>query len=144
AVPVLPIITNTFFPPNQPTAKRCFDMGRLIGKAIGAWKRDAKVAVFGSGGLTHFTIDEDFDNRLFKALENGDRDFLCTVPQTTLMQGTSEIRNWIAAAGALADTGLNTKSIGYVPCYRTVAGTGTRSEEHTSELQSREKLVCRL
>src|SRR5690606_38904932 len=26
AVPILPLITNTFFPPNQPTARRCFEM----------------------------------------------------------------------------------------------------------------------
>lgn len=125
AVPILPIITNTFFPPNQPTAKRCFDMGRLIGRAIAAWKQDLKVAVIGSGGLTHFTIDEDFDRALLKALATRDKNFLCSVPQTTLMQGTSEIRNWIAAAGALFDTPLKGDTIGYVPCYRTEAGTGT-------------------
>ena len=125
AVPILPIITNTFFPPNQPTAKRCFDMGRLIGRAIAAWKQDVRVAVIGSGGLTHFTIDEDFDRALLKALATRDEKFLCSVPQTTLMQGTSEIRNWIAAAGALFDTPLKGDTIGYVPCYRTEAGTGT-------------------
>lgn len=125
AVPILPIITNTFFPPNQPTSKRCFEMGEFIGKAIKAWKRDVKVAVIGSGGLTHFTIDEDFDNALMQSLATRDKKFLCSVPQTTLMQGTSEIRNWIAAAGALFDTSLQGETIGYVPCYRTVAGTGT-------------------
>jgi hypothetical protein len=125
AVPILPMITNTFFPPNQPTAKRCFDMGRLIGRAIKAWKQDVKVAVIGSGGLTHFTIDEDFDNALMNALATRDERFLCSVPQTTLMQGTSEIRNWIAAAGALFDTPLTGDTIGYVPCYRTESATGT-------------------
>jgi hypothetical protein len=125
AVPILPIITNTFFPPNQPTSKRCFEMGQLIGKAIKAWKRDVKVAMIGSGGLTHFTIDENFDNALLKAMAERDVRFMHSVPQTTLMQGTSEIRNWIAAAGALFDTPLQGGTIGYIPCYRTVAGTGT-------------------
>jgi OH-DDVA oxygenase/3-O-methylgallate 3,4-dioxygenase len=125
AVPILPIITNTFFPPNQPTSRRCFEMGEFIGKVIKAWKRDVKVAVIGSGGLTHFTIDEDFDNALMQALATRDKKFLCNVPQTTLMQGTSEIRNWISAAGALFDTDLKGGTIGYVPCYRTIAGTGT-------------------
>lgn len=124
-VPILPIITNTFFPPNQPTAKRCFDMGAFIGRVIREWDKDLKVAVFGSGGLTHFTIDEDFDAALLEALRKRDREFLCGVPQTTLMQGTSEIRNWIAAAGALFDTDLQGGTVGYVPCYRTEAGTGT-------------------
>lgn len=125
AVPILPIIINTFFPPNQPTARRCFAFGEFMGKVIKAWKQDVKVAVFGSGGLTHFTVDEEFDMALLKALEQRDPRFLCSVPQTTLMQGTSEIRNWIAAAGALFGTELRGETIGYVPCYRTVAGTGT-------------------
>ena len=124
-VPILPVITNTFFPPNQPTAKRCFDMGRFMARVIKEWKSDAKVAVFGSGGLTHFTIDEEFDKALYRAMLGRDKEFLCSVPQTTLMQGTSEIRNWIAAAGALFETELAGSAIDYIPCYRTEAGTGT-------------------
>lgn len=81
--------------------------------------------MFGSGGLTHFTIDEEFDKALYRAMLGRDKEFLCSVPQTTLMQGTSEIRNWIAAAGALFETELAGSAIDYIPCYRTEAGTGT-------------------
>ena len=38
--------------------------------------------------------------------------------------GSSEMRNWIALAGALEDTGLKMKLVDYVPCYRSTAGTG--------------------
>lgn len=124
-VPILPIITNTFFPPNQPTAKRCFEMGEFVGQCIREWKSDAKVAVFGSGGMSHFTIDEDFDNAFMAALDKRDRQHLEAIPQNILMQGTSEMRNWIAAAGALFETDLKGSTIGYVPCYRSEAGTGT-------------------
>lgn len=125
AIPILPIITNTFFPPNQPTARRCFEMGKFIGKVIKAWDRDVKVAVIGSGGMSHFTIDEKFDVAFLQALEDRNSDFLCSIQQTTLMQGTSEMRNWIAAAGALFDTSLTGSTLDYVPCYRSEAGTGT-------------------
>jgi OH-DDVA oxygenase len=125
AVPVLPIITNTFFSPNQPTAKRCFEMGKLVGDCIRQWDRDVRVAVFGSGGMSHFTINEDFDRDLLQALEKRDQDFLTSIPQEILMSGTSEIRNWIAAAGALMDTDLSGETIDYIPCYRSEAGTGT-------------------
>ena len=47
---------------------RGLDGVEKLGKAIKAWQRDVKVAMIGSGGLTHFTIDEDFDNALMKAL----------------------------------------------------------------------------
>jgi 3-O-methylgallate 3,4-dioxygenase len=39
-----------------------------------------------------------------------------------LNSGTSEIRNWIATAGAVEH--LDMKLIDYVPCYRSPAGTG--------------------
>lgn len=125
AVPILPIITNTFFPPNQPTSKRCFQMGQLVGECIREWDSDLKVAVFGSGGMSHFTIDENFDQQMLQALKNRDQEFMTSVPQNILMQGTSEYRNWIAAAGALFDTDLKGDTIDYIPCYRSEAGTGT-------------------
>jgi len=88
AVPILPIITNTFFPPNQPTAKRCFEMGEFVGKCIREWDSDLKVAVIGSGGMSHFTIDENLDNGFMQALASRDKDFLTSIPQNILMQGT--------------------------------------------------------
>ena len=124
-IPVLPMITNTFFPPNQPTAKRCFEMGRLVGECIKEWDTDLKVAVIGSGGMSHFTIDETFDNNFLKALKARDQAFLTGIAQNILQQGTSEMRNWIAAAGALFDTDLDGDTIDYIPCYRSEAGTGT-------------------
>jgi len=100
-------------------------MGKLVGDCIRQWDRDVRVAVFGSGGMSHFTINEDFDRDLLQALEKRDQDFLTSIPQEILMSGTSEIRNWIAAAGALMDTDLSGETIDYIPCYRSEAGTGT-------------------
>ena len=125
AVPVLPIISNTFFPPNQPSAKRCFEMGELVAESRADWDRDVRVAVFGSGGMSHFTIDENFDRELLNALAQRDKEYLSSIPQNVLKQGTSEIRNWIAAAGALFHTDLRGDAIDYIPCYRSEAGTGT-------------------
>lgn len=124
-VPMLPVITNTFFPPNQPTAKRCFEMGELVGQCIKEWDSDLRVAVFGSGGMSHFTINENFDRDFMQALDDRDRDFLTSIPQNILMQGTSEMRNWVAAAGAVFDSGLKGSTVDYIPCYRSEAGTGT-------------------
>jgi Catalytic LigB subunit of aromatic ring-opening dioxygenase len=124
-VPHVPIITNTFFPPNQPTARRCFEMGRTVGRAIKAWKSDARVAIFGSGGMSHFVIDEDFDGQIFFALAARDEEALCTIGEGWLQSGSSELKNWIAAAGALFETDLAGDVVDYQPCYRSEAGTGT-------------------
>ena len=124
-VPHVPFITNTFFPPNQPSARRCFEMGRTVGRAIKAWKSDARVAVFGSGGMSHFVIDESFDRKIFDALAARDAEALCSIGEDWLQSGTSELKNWIAAAGALFETDLAGDVVEYQPCYRSEAGTGT-------------------
>lgn len=124
-VPHVPFITNTFFPPNQPTARRCFEMGRTVGRAIKAWQSDARVAIFGSGGMSHFVIDEAFDQRIFDALAARDAEGLCAIGEDWLQSGSSELKNWIAAAGALFETDLAGDVVDYQPCYRSEAGTGT-------------------
>ena len=60
-VPNLPLIANTFYPPNQPSAKRLYRFGEMVGEVIDKWDRDLRVAVIGSGGMSHFCIDEELD-----------------------------------------------------------------------------------
>ena len=124
-VPNVPVIINTFYPPNQPSAARCLALGRSIGRAIASWPTDLRVAVIGSGGLSHFVIDEDFDRAFLDALVRADHDALTRHPQEWFQAGTSECKNWIAAAGALEGFGLRAEIVDYVPCYRSEAGTGT-------------------
>ena len=124
-IPNLPILMNTFFPPNQPTARRCFELGKAVGAAIRSWDKDLRVAVFGSGGMSHFVIDEPFDRMFFEALRNRDAEALCAIEDKHLQSGTSELKTWIAAAGVLFDTDLQGDVVGYEPCYRSEAGTGT-------------------
>ncbi len=124
-VPNLPILLNTFFPPNQPTARRCFELGRAVGAVIKGWDKDLRVAVFGSGGMSHFVIDEAFDQKFFEALRSRDADALRAIDDKHLQSGTSELKTWIAAAGVLFGTALKGDVVGYEPCYRSEAGTGT-------------------
>lgn len=124
-VPILPVFTNTFHPPNQPTAKRCFEFGEFVRRVIESWDTDKSVAVFGSGGMSHFAINEELDHRVLDAIQARDKDTLTAVTQEELMQGTSELRNWISTAGIAFGTELHGEVIDYIPCYRTEAGTGT-------------------
>lgn len=124
-IPNVPIILNTFFPPNQPTARRCFELGRAVGRALRSWQGAERIAVFGSGGMSHFTIDEQFDRMFLKAIAERDGETLSRIDDALLQSGTSELKTWIAAAGVLFDAPLAGDTIGYVPCYRSPAGTGT-------------------
>ncbi len=124
-VPHVPVFVNTFYAPNQPTAARCFAFGRALGRAIASWPEDLKVAVIGSGGLTHFVIDEAFDAKVLDAIERGDAAALGNLPEEMFQSGTSEIKNWIVVAGIMAEAGLTMRLVDYVPCYRSLAGTGS-------------------
>jgi len=125
AVPTLPIITNTFFPPNQPRPWRCFDLGKLVHRVVGEWDEDVRVAVVGSGGMTHFVINEEFDRDLLQAVQSRDEGFMRAIDPKLMKDGTSELLNWVSASGCLFQTELRGDVIDYVPCYRTEAGTGT-------------------
>jgi hypothetical protein len=123
AIPVVPILINTFYGPNVPSAARCHDFGQALARIIAGSPSDARVAVIGSGGLSHFVVDEELDRGVLRAFETGDHAFLRAVPRRTLISGTSEILNWIALAGAVQPLPLQWKD--YYPLYRTPAGTGT-------------------
>ncbi len=124
-VPHVPVFVNTFYPPNQPPAGRCFEFGRALARAIATWPDDWKVAVIASGGLTHFVIDESFDRCVLDALQKSDAARLSSLPESMFQSGTSEIKNWIVVAGVMAEAGLSMSLVDYVPCYRSEAGTGS-------------------
>jgi Catalytic LigB subunit of aromatic ring-opening dioxygenase len=121
--PVLtvPVMLNTYYPPNQPSAKRCYELGRAIRAAVESWDIDARVGIIASG-LSHFVVDEELDHRVIKAMETKDGTDLMRLPSERLKAGSSEIRNWIAVAAAAEH--LDMKLIDYAPCYRSPAGTG--------------------
>ncbi|SDH25276.1 3-O-methylgallate 3,4-dioxygenase [Alteribacillus persepolensis] len=119
---MVPVMINTFFAPNVPSPKRCYDFGKAVRKAIESWDSDQTVAVIASGGLTHFEIDEELDQRILQGIKTKDEEALTSIPKERFVSGTSEILNWIAAAGALEH--LDMELVDYIPTYRSMAGTG--------------------
>lgn len=121
-IPMIPVLINTYIPPNQPSAARCYAFGQAIGRAIGAWPGAERVAVIASGGLSHFVIDVALDRRVLDGLLVADAETLSTLPKDKLQAGSSEILNWVAAGGALES--LKMELIDYIPGYRSEGGTG--------------------
>ena len=121
-LPTVPLMLNTYYPPNQPSAERCYELGRALREAVENWESDARVAIVASGGLSHFVLDEELDNKTLKAMEHKDEKWLKSLPSERLKAGTSEIRNWLVVAGAVEN--LQMSLIDYAPCYRSPAGTG--------------------
>lgn len=121
-IPILPVALNTYYPPNVPSPRRCFQFGRAVRRAIESYPEDLSVAVVASGGLSHFVVDEELDHRVIEGLRTNDVDALATIPRRFMRSGTSETLNWIAAGGALENLAM--ELIDYVPAYRSPAGTG--------------------
>jgi Catalytic LigB subunit of aromatic ring-opening dioxygenase len=122
-VPIVPVMVNTYNPPSQPRAARCAAFGAMVRQAIDSFPGSARVAVIASGGLSHFLVLEDLDREVLAALERRDLAALTAIPEPTFTAGTSEIKNWIVAAGACHDRRF--ELVDYVPGYRTPAGSGT-------------------
>jgi hypothetical protein len=121
-IPIVPVMVNTYYPPNQPSPKRCYDLGRAIRRAVDEWPSDTRVAILGSGGLSHFVVNETLDRQVLDALARKDKQAIYDIPRPLLNSGTSEMRNWLVAAGATED--MDFELFDYVPCYRSPAGTG--------------------
>jgi len=123
--PHVPIDNNTFFPPNQPKAPRCYAFGQMVGDAIRAWEPDVRVCVIASGGLSHFVVDEEFDHDIMQAMERNDFEHLLSYHEGFYQAGSSEIKSWITAGGAMQGSGLEGHIVDYHALYRTPAGTGS-------------------
>jgi len=122
--PLLPVLQNTCYPPNQPTPRRCYAMGEAIAAAVSEWTDPARVAVVASGGLSHFVVDEELDRMVLDALNHKDPVALRAIPRHRLHSAGSEILNWVTLGGAMQGSSLKMELLAYVPVYRTPAGTG--------------------
>jgi len=121
-LPMVPVMVNTYYPPNQPTPKRCYAFGQAVRKAIESWDSPQRVALLASGGLSHVVIDEEIDAMVIDGLKNKKPEVLFQLPRKKLKGGTSEILNWVALAGAMENRDL--KYLEYVTTYRSPAATG--------------------
>lgn len=121
--PVIPVILNTFDPPNQPTPRRCVQLGAALRDLIAAWPEDLRVGVIASGGLSHFVVDEALDQQVLDAIRRKDGAALAALDPKRLQAGSSEIRNWIVVGELARDLDLD--QVEYIPAYRSPALTGT-------------------
>src|SRR5215475_4991708 len=63
-VPIVPVALNTYFPPNQVRPRRCYELGKAIRAGVASAEGHQRVGILASGGLSHFTVDEDFDRQV--------------------------------------------------------------------------------
>jgi len=117
---IVPIMVNTYYPP-APSAKRCVQFGQALAKVLRQASGNQKVVIIASGGLSHTKIDERLDEGFINALRQNNLDYMAAMRGSDLVEGTSEIRNWIVSAAAADQPGT---MLDYFPLYRTTTGVG--------------------
>jgi protocatechuate 4,5-dioxygenase beta chain len=127
---VIPLVVNVLQHP-LPTPRRCFKLGLHLRKAILAYPEDLKVAIVGTGGLSHQLIGDraGFNN------ETWDREFLdlierdperlaaMTIDDFMRLGGNegAEIIMWLVMRGALGPTVRKTHDSYYLPMTTAMA-----------------------
>ncbi len=110
-LPVVPVLLNTYFPPTQPTPRRCYKLGQAIRAAVESYPGDARIGIVGSGGLSHFVVDEALDRGVIDACRRKDAAALQSLPRKKLNSGSSEIRMWICVGAASSISTSNGRAI---------------------------------
>jgi gallate dioxygenase len=118
-IPVIPIFINGHIPP-LPRAQRCFDLGRVVKRAIETWPQPLRVVTMGSGsfsldvfgpridpGKTDGVPDPEWFMRVCKLLEEMQVPSLIgeATESQMLKAGNvgGELLNWIAMLGTLGE-----------------------------------------
>jgi hypothetical protein len=123
--PSVPIVLNAGVAPNRPRPARCLEYGAPLDRAIALLPDNLRVGLIASGGLSHFVVDEDFDQQLLDAVRSGRTEDLAAIDEALYEGASSEIRNWLPVVAIANSRNLRVQQCDYVACYRTEAGTGS-------------------
>jgi len=118
-VPVVPIFVSGHLPP-MPSAQRCYDLGRLVRRAVEPWPEPLRVVIIGSGsfsldvwrpriapGRSDGVPDPAWAASVCSYLERGDTGRLLSEATEDKMLGAGnvggELLNWIVMLGAYGE-----------------------------------------
>ncbi len=129
---VIPVSINCEQHP-MPSPKRCFDLGKSIGKAIESYAEDLKVVIFGTGGLSHQLdgeragfINKEFDLMCMDKIVNQPEELLgYSIRDMIEIAGAQgpEFNMWLGMRGALTGKVTELHRNYHIPISNTGAGT---------------------
>ncbi len=107
---VIPLAVNVIQYP-QPSGRRCYHLGQAIRRAVDSYPKDLKVAIFGTGGMSHQLqgeraglVNAQFDNDFLDRLVT-DPEGLTRISHTEYMREAGsegiELIMWLIMRGAL-------------------------------------------
>jgi protocatechuate 4,5-dioxygenase beta chain len=137
-VRIVPIAINSIQHP-LPGPKRCYDLGRAVGRAIESYGENVKVLVVGSGGLSHQLdgeragfINKDFDQECLDAIA-GDVSVLTKYSALDVVEKAGaqgvELMCWIAARAAMQGQVKELRRSYHIPISNTASAVMLLSNE---------------
>ena len=127
---VIPILVNVLQYP-QPTAGRCYALGQALRRAVASFPQDLKVAVFGTGGMSHQLagaraglINTDFDRMFLDAIETDPESLTALTREDYIRDAGSEgieLIMWLVMRGALNPKVTRVHETYHVPVSNTAA-----------------------
>lgn len=130
---IVPIVVNSIEPP-MPSLERCYEWGTLIAAAVKSYPGELRVAVLGTGGLSHSigeptmgAIYEEFDRETIRRFGGPAQGLMHYLKENLPAHGngSEEVRNWLVAHGAAGGRGF--ELVDYVPCPTVIVGCGFAS-----------------
>jgi protocatechuate 4,5-dioxygenase beta chain len=128
---IIPLAVNVvLFPP--PTGNRCYNLGKAIRKAVESYPEDLRVAIFGTGGMSHQIsgqraglINSEFDKAFLDALAT-DPGKAVGIKHVEYMREAGaegiEMVMWLVARGALDEEVNEVYRFYTVPASNTAVG----------------------
>ena len=131
-VKIVPVEINTVQHP-LPSMARCLKLGRSIGRALESYPRDLRVAIVGTGGLSHQLdgtragfVNKEFDalclDKIVAEPEALTRYSIHELVELSGSQGV-EFLNWMAMRGALTGRVSELNRNYHIPVSNTAAAT---------------------
>lgn len=129
--PVIPIMVNVIRYP-QPTAARCYALGKALGRAIASYDGVDTVGILGTGGMSHQLsgtragmINPTFDHMFLDAIENDPEKLAALTREDYIREAGSEgieLIMWLVMRGAMNAEVRKVHSAYHVPASNTAAG----------------------
>jgi aromatic ring-opening dioxygenase catalytic subunit (LigB family) len=130
---IVPLLLHSIEPP-MPSLRRCFEWGALLRKAIEAYAEPLRVAILGTGGLSHSigeptmgAIYEEFDRETIRLFDrpHGELVHFLEAKLPASGNGSEEVRNWLVAHGAAGGRGF--ELVDYLAVPAVIVGCGFAS-----------------
>jgi aromatic ring-opening dioxygenase catalytic subunit (LigB family) len=130
---IVPMLVNSIEPP-MPSLARCYEWGALLRKAIQTYAEPLRIAIVGTGGLSHSigektmgAIYEDFDKETIRLFDRSPQELIGFLDKKlpTHGNGSEEVRNWLVAHGAAGGRGF--EMVDYLPVPSVIVGCGFAS-----------------